>query len=295
MSIERSGDPGSIASAVAALPATPLSVDERRAALEDIAAEVRVCTRCRLSQSRTNAVPGEGHPDTEVVFVGEGPGQNEDLQGRPFVGAAGGFLTELVRSVGWQREEVFITNVVKCRPPGNRDPEPDEIAACAPYLERQLAVLDPALVVTLGRFSLQTFMPGTRISAVHGRAAPVDPSTGAAHALAYAMYHPAAAFRQQALRETLQLEMTGIPAALESARSARSRETVAREPPFGPTTEPPAEPIKGPVTGLATSESAFETVPEQMEIRVEDLPRERAPVPLPALAESSDDQMSFFR
>ena len=132
---------------------------ERRAALEAIAAEVRVCTRCRLHVGRTQAVPGEGNPDTEVVFVGEGPGFNEDQQGRPFVGAAGGLLVKLLGSIGWRREDVFITNVVKCRPPGNRDPEPDEIAACAPYLRRQLEVLDPALVVTLGRFSLGRSCP----------------------------------------------------------------------------------------------------------------------------------------
>ncbi len=145
---------------------------ERRAALEQIAAEVSACTRCRLHQTRTRAVPGEGHPDTEVVFVGEGPGFNEDRQGRPFVGRAGALLEDLLASVYWKRDEVFITNVVKCRPPENRDPEPDEIAACAPFLARQLAVLDPALVVTLGRFSMGRFMPGARIGQVHGTTAP---------------------------------------------------------------------------------------------------------------------------
>ena len=113
-------------------------------------------------------MPGEGHPSTEVLFVGEGPGYNEDRQGRPFVGAAGSFLTELLGSVGWKRDEVFITNVVKCRPPDNRDPEPDEIAACAPFLRRQVEALDPALIVTLGRHSMGRFMPGARIGQVHG-------------------------------------------------------------------------------------------------------------------------------
>ena len=108
---------------------------ERRVALEQIAAEVRVCTRCRLSQGRTNAVPGEGNPDTEVMFVGEGPGFNEDKLGRPFVGRAGDLLVKLLASIGWAREDVFITNVVKCRPPDNRDPLPDEMAACEPYLQ----------------------------------------------------------------------------------------------------------------------------------------------------------------
>lgn len=198
-----------------------MTTEERSATLAAIADEIRDCQRCRLGAGRTRAVPGEGHPDTEVVFVGEGPGQNEDVQGRPFVGAAGSFLEELLALVGWRREDVFITNVVKCRPPGNRDPEPDEMAACRPFLERQLAALDPALVVTLGRFSLQTFMPGARIGAVHGTERPVDPATGARSAYAYAMYHPAAAFRQLALRDTMKLDMTGIPAALLRAREAR--------------------------------------------------------------------------
>ena len=170
---------------------------ERQVALEAIATEVRACTRCRLHEGRTKAVPGEGDPDTEVVFVGEGPGFNEDREGRPFVGRAGGLLVQLLGSIGWQRDDVFITNVVKCRPPDNRDPQPDEIAACAPFLRRQLETLDPAVVVTLGRYSMGTFMPGARIGQVHGTTAPdrsragadqrarvrdVPPGGGAAHA-----------------------------------------------------------------------------------------------------------------
>jgi uracil-DNA glycosylase len=195
---------------------------ERRAALEVIAREVRDCTRCRLHQKRTQAVPGEGDPETEVVFVGEGPGFNEDRQGRPFVGAAGTLLNELLTAIGWRRRDVFITNVVKCRPPENRDPEPAEITACAPYLRRQLEVLDPAVVVTLGRHSLQTFMPGARIGASHGTSRPVDPASGAADATAYAMYHPAAALRQGSLRQTMLEDMSGLPATLLEARERRA-------------------------------------------------------------------------
>ncbi len=194
---------------------------ERRTALEAIASEVRACTACRLHVGRTQAVPGEGHPSTEVMFVGEGPGYNEDRQGRPFVGAAGSFLTELLGSVGWKRDEVFITNVVKCRPPDNRDPEPDEISACAPFLHRQLETLDPALIVTLGRHSMGRFMPGARIGQVHGTTMPAEPETGARQAQVFAMYHPAAALHQGSLRQTLLDDMARVPGALVAAREGR--------------------------------------------------------------------------
>jgi uracil-DNA glycosylase family 4 len=200
---------------------------ERRAALEVIASEVRGCTRCKLASGRTNAVPGEGSPDTEVVFVGEGPGYNEDKQGRPFVGRAGGVLMEFLGSIEWRRDDVFITNVVKCRPPENRDPEPDEIAACAPYLRRQLEVLDPALVVTLGRFSLGTFMPGTRISQVHGTLRPADPATGAADASVLALYHPAAADRSPDVKRQSFEDIGHAPRALEESRARRAASRAA--------------------------------------------------------------------
>jgi DNA polymerase len=206
-----------------------LTPDERRRALEQIAAEVSVCTRCPLHETRTLAVPGEGHPDTEVVFVGEGPGYNEDQQGRPFVGAAGTLLNELLRAIGWKRPDVYITNVVKCRPPGNRDPEPAEISACAPYLKRQLEALDPAVVVTLGRHSLGHFNPGARISAAHGTVLPVDPEAGATQAVSYAMYHPAAALRQGTLKQTMLADMANLPDVLISARDRRAVPSRASE------------------------------------------------------------------
>jgi DNA polymerase len=195
--------------------------EARTAELEELAAEIEICSRCRLHEQRRHAVPGEGSAETEVVFVGEGPGQHEDEQGRPFVGAAGGLLTELLRSIGWRREDVFITNIVKCRPPGNRDPEPDEIAACAPFLRRQLELLEPAVVVTLGRFSLGTFMPGARIGAVHGTSRRADPAAGALDAAAFALYHPAAAFRQQSLRTSLFEDISHLPEVLIERRAAR--------------------------------------------------------------------------
>ena len=197
---------------------------ERQQALEAIAAEVRACTKCRLHETRTKAVPGEGDPETEVVFVGEGPGFNEDRGGRPFIGRAGDLLVKLLASIGWRRNEVFITNIVKCRPPDNRDPQPDEIAACGPYLHRQLEVLDPAVIVTLGRHSMARFMPGARISQAHGTVRPVDPETGARDALVFAMYHPAAALRTPAIEVESYADIAGVPAALLDAR--RRREAV---------------------------------------------------------------------
>lgn len=214
---------------------------ERSVALEQIANEVRACTRCRLSAGRTRAVPGEGNPDTEVMFVGEGPGFNEDREGRPFVGRAGALLVRLLASIGWRREDVFITNVVKCRPPDNRDPLPDEIAACAPFLQRQLAALDPALVVTLGRYSMGTFMPGARIGAAHGTTRPVDPATGAPHALAVAMYHPAAALRTPDIERTSFVDMASVPAALLASRARRQLPQAAALP--APEPPLPATPV----------------------------------------------------
>jgi len=194
---------------------------ERRTELEAIAADVRACTRCRLHETRTNAVPGEGELETDVVFVGEGPGFNEDRLGRPFVGRAGDLLVKLLAHVGWRRSEVFITNVVKCRPPDNRDPEPDEIAACLPYLRRQLEALDPAVVVTLGRHSLGRFRPGDRIGQSHGTFAPAHTATGARDALTYALYHPAAALRSSEVERQSFADMAGLPAALLEARRRR--------------------------------------------------------------------------
>ncbi len=167
-------------------------------------------------------MPGEGNASTEVVFVGEGPGFNEDKQGRPFVGRAGDLLVKLLAHIGWRREDVFITNIVKCRPPDNRDPEPDEIAACAPYLTRQLEVLDPAVVVTLGRFSMARFMPGVRISQAHGTVRPADPATGARDALVLALYHPAAALRSTAVERESYEDAATIPSVLLDARARRA-------------------------------------------------------------------------
>jgi uracil-DNA glycosylase family 4 len=236
----------------------------RRSALEAIAAEVRVCTNCRLHETRTRAVPGEGDSETEVVFVGEGPGFNEDRQGRPFVGRAGDLLVKLLASIGWTREDVFITNVVKCRPPDNRDPQPDEIAACAPFLRRQLEALDPAVVVTLGRYSMGTFMPGARISQAHGTIRPVDPATGASSALVFAMYHPAAALRTPAIERECYADIASVPAALLDAR--RRREALAPTTVVGDAAPPPAPTTTEPVPAPATTAEAVGPSGEPVEL-----------------------------
>jgi DNA polymerase len=198
-----------------------MSTSPTQAALAEIAAEVRGCTRCPLHRGRTQGVPGEGNPLSDVLLVGEGPGAREDATGRPFVGPAGQLLDELLQSIGWAREDVFIANVVKCRPPGNRDPEPEEVAACGGFLDRQEHVLDPAVIVTLGRHSLRRYLPEARISAVHGSL------RRAGGRFVFPMYHPAAALHQASLRETLFADMRGLPPALLSAREAIEAERVA--------------------------------------------------------------------
>ncbi|MGZ6298969.1 MAG: uracil-DNA glycosylase family protein [Candidatus Limnocylindria bacterium] len=204
------------------------------ALLTAIAAEVSGCTRCPLHVGRTQTVPGEGNPLSDVLLVGEGPGAREDATGRPFVGPAGQLLDELLRSIGWEREHVFIANVVKCRPPGNRDPEPDEINACRPYLDRQEAALDPAVIVTLGRHSLRRYLPDARIGEVHGR---LRRSGGR---FVFPMYHPAAALHQSSLRETLFADIRGLPAALLAARQAIEAERTESVQAISPEPAPPA-------------------------------------------------------
>ncbi|HUQ77761.1 MAG TPA: uracil-DNA glycosylase [Patescibacteria group bacterium] len=227
---------------------------ERRAALEVIASEVRSCTRCRLAEGRTNAVPGEGSPDTEVVLVGEAPGANEDRLGRPFIGRAGDLLVKLLGSIEWRREDVFITNVVKCRPPDNRDPEPDEVVACAPYLKRQLEILDPALIVTLGRHSMGRFMPGARISQAHGTIGAVDPASGARDANIFAMYHPAAALRGAEVERQSFEDAARIPQVLLDVRARRASALAAGSPaPETPAPDRAPVPVSAPAGAAAAS------------------------------------------
>jgi uracil-DNA glycosylase len=196
--------------------------------LAEIAAEVKVCPKCELARTRTHAVPGDGNPNARIMFIGEAPGWHEDQQGKPFVGAAGKFLNELLALAGLKREDVFITNVVKCRPPGNRDPMPDEIAACAPYLDRQIAAINPDVVVTLGRFSMARWFPGERISRIHGQPKKADGR------MVVPMYHPAAALHQSALRGAIEEDFAKLPKVLveaERERAKRADEAKPEEPP----------------------------------------------------------------
>ncbi|MFL7812924.1 MAG: uracil-DNA glycosylase family protein [Anaerolineales bacterium] len=177
-----------------------------------------VCNKCQLHHSREKGVPGEGPPNAEIMFIGEGPGFHENMQGRPFVGAAGDLLVELLAGIGMKREQVFITNVVKCRPPGNRDPQPEELQACAPYLEKQLQIIHPKVVVTLGRYSMARFIPNAKISEIHGQAVRVKGM------LVVPFFHPAAALHRPSLRTTVEEDFAKLPELIKNAQQAPAYE-----------------------------------------------------------------------
>jgi uracil-DNA glycosylase family 4 len=179
--------------------------------LDQIAEQTRTCTKCSLQHSRKNAVPGHGPAAAEIMFIGEGPGFHENEQGLPFVGAAGRFLDELLENAGIKRAQVFITNVVKCRPPGNRDPQVEELQACDGYLERQIQAINPKVIVTLGRFSMHKFLPNAKISQAHGQAIRIKGR------LVVPFYHPAAALHQPSLRATVEADFNRLPEWIEKA------------------------------------------------------------------------------
>lgn len=192
--------------------------------LREIALQVKDCTKCGLHFSRKNGVPGEGPSNAEVMFIGEGPGFYENEQGRPFVGSAGKFLDELLEKGGLVRSEVFITNVVKCRPPGNRDPMPEELSTCNDYLELQISTINPLVIVTLGRFSMAKFFPYVRISDVHGK------PRWFGERLIVTMYHPAAALHQPALRSTVERDFSHLSEWLAQARQKKEVKMEASKP-----------------------------------------------------------------
>ncbi|HEX5164277.1 MAG TPA: uracil-DNA glycosylase [Thermomicrobiales bacterium] len=189
-----------------------MGADDRIRILDEVATLVRSCGRCELCRGRTHAVPGHGNIQTEIMFIGEAPGQHEDRQGLPFIGASGQFLNHLLSTIELSRDDVFITNIVKCRPPGNRDPLPDEIAACGSYLDTQIDAIDPLMIVTLGRFSMSKWFPNERISRIHGQ-----PRTFGKRVVV-PMYHPAAALHQASLRSTIEADFERLPRILAQAR-----------------------------------------------------------------------------
>ena len=182
--------------------------------IADVAAEIRACQRCGLARGRKLAVPGEGPAPCDLLFIGEGPGFHENEQGVPFVGAAGKFLEQLLASIGLTRREVFIANVVKCRPPGNRDPLPEEMAACGSFLDEQIALVNPKVVVTLGRFSMSRWFQGESISRIHGQPRKFG------DLWVFPCFHPAAALHQERFRSLIEADFLKLPALLDQIKPA---------------------------------------------------------------------------
>ena len=187
-------------------------------ALSELYQEIALCQQCEIAKYRNRVVPGEGAEDARIMFIGEAPGWHEDQLGRPFVGPAGKFLDELLASIGLRREQVYIANVIKCRPTANRDPLPTEIQNCRQWLERQIELIHPKMIVTLGRYSMAMFFPGKSISKIHGMAQKQGDT------IYYAMYHPAAALHQQSLRQAIEEDMLKIPTLLAKEENIKEEE-----------------------------------------------------------------------
>jgi uracil-DNA glycosylase len=217
-----------------------LAPEPKLAVLREIATEVNHCKLCDLYKHALKGVPGEGDPNAEVLLIGEAPGWHENQQGRPFVGAAGQFLEQLLASVGLTRKDVFIANVVKHRPPDNRDPQPQELAACLPYLERQIEAIDPKVIVTLGRFSMNYFFPGEKISRIHGMARQHG------NRFILCMYHPAAALHQGSLRAVVEDDFRRVTQVLAEARKLRASPPEAQTPAPSSQPAPQAKPPEPP-------------------------------------------------
>ena len=190
--------------------------------LQEVTSQVMICERCNLSKTRKNAVPGTGPSHAEILFIGEGPGHNENERGLPFVGAAGKFLTDMLSAAGYDRSAVYITNVVKCRPPDNRDPLPEELEACAGFLERQIEAINPVIIVTLGRFSMARYFSNVRISEIHGRPKWIDGR------LIIPMFHPAAALHQPPLRKTIEQDFSRLPHWINKVKEKLEKDAQAK-------------------------------------------------------------------
>ncbi|MCU0499165.1 MAG: uracil-DNA glycosylase [Anaerolineae bacterium] len=202
--------------------------EDRAARLAAIAEQVKHCKLCRLHEKALNGVPGSGNVQAEILFIGEAPGEQEDKQGLPFVGRSGQYLDYLLNLIQIKRDQVFIANVAKHRPPENRDPLPDEIAACKPYLDQQIEIIDPLMIVTLGRFSMARYFPTGKITALHGKPRYDD------RRAYYPLFHPAAALRTPALRIDMEADIKRIPEILEEVKKLRQARST-------PPTLPPAQ------------------------------------------------------
>jgi len=180
-------------------------------ALTELYQQIGQCFKCDIAKLRCHVVPGEGKENAEIMFIGEAPGWHEDQQGRPFVGQAGQYLDRLLTTINLSRQQVYIANVIKCRPPDNRDPLPTEIQNCQPWLDMQIELIKPKMIVTLGRYSMARYFPGKSISKIHGTAQKRD------GVIYFAMYHPAAALHQQSLKTAIEADMLKIPKVLAEA------------------------------------------------------------------------------
>lgn len=220
------------------------------ARLSAVHTEIFYCTQCPLHEGRTRTVPGAGDPDAEIMFIGEAPGKNEDEQGLPFVGRSGKYLDELLQGIGLSRDQVFIANVVKCRPPNNRDPQSEEIETCNPYLRQQIEIIDPLVIATLGRYSMNMFFPNAKISRIHGQ-----PEYGTRRAY-FPFYHPAAALRDPSKREDMVNDFARLMEVVEEMRIRRANPD--------PVDEPPGEEEEAEREASPEEEAADEDSPKQM-------------------------------
>ena len=183
--------------------------------LEDLEKQIKSCEFCALYRKRIQAVSGVGNPQAKIMFVGEGPGEKEDMEGKPFVGQAGQFLDEMLAVANLKREDAYITNIIKCRPPGNRDPKEEEIKACQPYLEKQIELIRPEVIITLGRHALAWFIPDRKISQVHGQLKRMVREETGETRLVFPLYHPAAALYHESMKNVLMSDFKRIPKVLE--------------------------------------------------------------------------------
>ncbi len=195
---------------------------DKSAALQILNTQMILECPCSLRETAIQAVPGDGNPDADIMFIGEAPGKNEDEQGKPFVGAAGKFLSQMLATINLKREDIYITNVVKYRPPENRDPEPEEIEACMPWLHAQIKIIEPKIIVTLGRHAMEHFIPGKKISEVHGRAFRRT-FDDIGEQVFFALYHPAAALYNGSMRATLIDDFKQIPKVIEQIKKTSTK------------------------------------------------------------------------